>query len=957
MHAARPRPSLQWGCPALNPRVSRSPLRPRRVGPALAAALTAGGLGWPSTLHAQPGPAWTPEAEYSDTLFVTPGGDAVLAGPMLYSMIGGGDTAYEHASDPTLMGGGQHTKVGLSVQVYYSADTEGPDLTDPTKHMRYYINRGRSSNSMPLPPDVLSIGELPDVVRFGLDSNSPDDDLADWATLAKFPRTIAAIEWARYLNMPISFQLQTSVSHGGLFDGAIPGLSPVVYFPRETDLDAYTESRGADQCMWDVSDLCNVNLGNGSTYPANDPSQLVPSGATWGSFSFATPTLADSDLAVAMGMSPLPYRDLLMRNLADAIEQLVAIGNDPRYAGRFVAVAIDPEISNPSHRNDTYNLPSLSGPPLPRPFFEDYHPAMVREFAYYLRDRYAGDLNAFWDDFGADYLASGGFGHVHTLPTTWEDVDAPRDYPLSLTSPRSAYWQEWCNFQTRVLDEFLEELVDTAVEAGVPPSRIFTHQTLANGSYHPNRVNGKNQQWLDDWTHLESSRGYIGITQYQKFGVMGISGGKKNAYYENLARRDEAWGAPEYNPWVQVSTPYAPVGATLSEIQLILDKAWARRAQVLWMHSWGSPSHPAADVYTHYWTRDPITLLLQHPTSLEDWTPVNLIPKGGTWQATTANASYLEWPGANGPSFSYQAEDYPCLGVNTIAFDDGSPDVQFDMRVEFQAGGQWHQVVKPNWMRYGTDATHWWGIDLSREDPVNYSGTITGLRYHPVGHVDRWASVLELTLFGNNHFTTAMKDLLVAKRSTPRPALALLPVAPPLGARLDLIIPQAFGNGSADSRLVVYGNDPDANNTNYEDFGYAGNFYPATVTCGGVARSAIVAPASRLMGQIKTGRYRRLTLPNDAELKLRFGMGIVDGNASADGVRFRVLLRDHETRELVPVFSEEYRANEWAIRFADLSPWAGKTVDLLLETHAISNDTGDESAWAAPTFIGAGGGA
>ena len=191
-------------------------------------------------------------------------------------------------------------------------------------------------------------------------------------------------------------------------------------------------------------------------------------------------------------------------------------------------------------------------------------------------------------------------------------------------------------------------------------------------------------------------------------------------------------------------------------------------------------------------------------------------------------------------------------------------------------------------------------------------------------------------------------------------------MAVPTGTlRLDLPLrnPNVYSNG----RVVVYGNDT------FDDFGGPGNFYrKGEASCGGNYDSAIVAPASAYTGQVKTGKYRRLTLPGQpgptsaasvqAPVLLVFAIGIEDGYVSKDGVRFRVAVRDHADRTRTEVYSREWRLNVWSNdipgagwEVVDLTPWAGQTVDLFFETHAISDTTGDQSAWRRPRIITQGG--
>ncbi|HWM92432.1 MAG TPA: sulfatase [Thermoanaerobaculia bacterium] len=76
--------------------------------------------------------------------------------------------------------------------------------------------------------------------------------------------------------------------------------------------------------------------------------------------------------------------------------------------------------------------------------------------------------------------------------------------------------------------------------------------------------------------------------------------------------------------------------------------------------------------------------------------------------------------------------------------------------------------------------------------------------------------------------------------------------------------------------------------------------------------------------------------------RLDFGLGVLRQDMP---VTFRVLAGDEA------VFEETYpRKGNWGQRSADLSRWAGKTVDLTLETEG---KTGSVALWASPTLSGA----
>jgi len=840
--------------------------------------------------------AFIPEAEYQQTFFVTPNGDPNHSGPMILEMLGGGDA---------VMGGGEYAKVGVVAGIYYARMTEGA-----SDDYRFYITKGPKRRSLPLPPDVTDLSQLPSIVT---------DGLADWATSPSLiPRTIAGLEWARYYDVPISFQLHTIVSHGGTFGD------------EDIDINIYFETMGKDQCMWDVSDICD---------PDDDPATIDNAGASWGGFSFATPTLADPVLGAQMGYD-LRFQAYVKRNLQDGLRQTMEIASHPRYAGHIAGFAIDPEIHYPAHDNGT-PIPQhadYGGGTVVRPFLEDYHPVMCRQFAYYLRDRYGdatplndtnGDGVTFWGDFGTDYVNSGGFGHDHsTPPATWEDIDPPRKYPRTKSSVRTAYWQEWCNFRVEVMNDFLDRLVTWTIEGGVPPTRMFTHQTMANASYNENRAQWDNADWLDDWSHMETPGGYSGFSQYQPYGVNGYHNGKH--YYENLYRRDEGFGAPEYNPMViGAGGPWA----TPSEVRNCVRTAWDKRAHILWAHSWGSASHPAYDCYTTAWDQDPAT---RGPVG---WTLVNFDPHPTSDTrliATTTGNSYME-----SPTLSLDASQYTYLvAIMHPALARGQQ--MGEMRVDFQTQGDptWKTVTEDivRHQPYGTKA-----FPIHMASHPGWTGTVTRLRFHPIPTQDSNVYVKQLIAARPNALTSEFASLISDKKDTPRPAL---PSPVDVAAPMDLAA--SIATFSPSGNFTFYGTDQDSQLNQPNVF-----FYEDAVTCGGVSKTGIVAYAPYHLGLRKTGKYRRLRLPSNSEITLSFFVGIRDGYSSTDGVRFRVYLRD-EGRMLHNLFLKEWRWNQWTPKQAvDLTPYSGQVVDLFFETQGIAKTSGDASVWGEPLITAA----
>ncbi len=833
--------------------------------------------------------AFIPEDEYQQTFFVTPNGDPNHAGPMILEMLGAGDP---------VMGGGQYAKVGAVAGIYYARMTEGA-----AEDYRFYVTKGPQNRSIPLPPDVTDLSQLPSIVT---------DSLADWSNPAAVPRAIAGLEWARYYNVPISFQLHTVITHGGTF-----GDEPY-------DLNIYFETMGKDQCMWDVSDICD---------PDDDPATIDNAGASWGGFSFATPTVADPALAAQMGYD-LQFQAYVKRNLQDGLRQIMEIASHPRYAGRIAGFAIDPEIHYPAHDNGT-PIPrhaDYGGGLVSRPFVEDYHPVMCRQFAYWLRDRYGddtplGDTNGdgvtFWGDFSSDYLNSGGFGHDHsTPPAAWEDIDPPRKYPQYKSSTRTPYWHEWANFRVEVMNTFIDNLAKWAIEAGLPRTRIFSHQTCATGSYNANRANWNNMDWLDDWTHMEIPYGYSGISQYQPYGVNGYHDGKY--YYENLYRRDESWGAPEYNPMViGAGGPWA----SASEVRNCVRTAWDKRALILWAHAWGSTTHPVYDCYTTVWDQDPAT------GGFEGWTVVNfdLNPDNLRLTATTTGNSYLE-----SPDISLDASGHPFLVTHMHPHLTRGVQIA-ELRVDFKKSGD------PNWKTVTEDIVrhHPYGhrpFPIHMASHGDWTGTITKLRVYPLEMADANVSLKQLVAAAPNVFTSELASLIYDKKDTPRPQLA-----PAIDISTPLDLADSISPFSSTGNFVFYGTDADSQLNQANTY-----FYKANATCGGVSRVSIVAPPPTRLGIRRVGKWRSIRLPANSTITLSFAVGIQDGSTSTDGVRFRIYLRT-PNRMLHELFLKEWRWNQWSsTETVDLTLFSGKVVDLFFETQGISSASGDASVWGEP---------
>jgi hypothetical protein len=271
------------------------------------------------------------------------------------------------------------------------------------------------------------------------------------------------------------------------------------------------------------------------------------------------------------------------------------------------------------------------------------------------------------------------------------------------------------------------------------------------------------------------------------------------------------------------------------------------------------------------------------------------------------------------------------------------PNATGALRCDFQnsGGGTWYTVSVADLLRL-TGATGDFILDMSRHP--QWTGTITRLRLFPDCALNEHSFTDKLSVARQNPFTTAMQNLLVAKKDTPRGlGFGSNPPSPPLPIDLGAFIATAEASG----QLVVFGTDP-VSAGNYSDFGTAGNFTQQTVACGGSPDAAIVQPAATLLGMAKTGRFRKLELPNVADLHLSFTIGIENTYASTDGVAFRVVLRDAD-RAVHQLFAKEWRWNQWSKRFyVDLDAYKGQAVDLSFEVRGIAKTAGDQSVWGSP---------
>ena len=99
----------------------------------------------------------------------------------------------------------------------------------------------RAPVPLPLPPDVTSLSQLPAIVLYGedLDPGTTNDNLASWADTRRMPFAIASLEWARYLDLPMSVIQFGSLSDGGTTNSLWSSFN----------LDNFVEGMGKAHCV------------------------------------------------------------------------------------------------------------------------------------------------------------------------------------------------------------------------------------------------------------------------------------------------------------------------------------------------------------------------------------------------------------------------------------------------------------------------------------------------------------------------------------------------------------------------------------------------------------------------------------------------------------------------------------------------------------------------------------
>lgn len=130
-----------------------------------------------------------------------------------------------------------------------------------------------------------------------------------------------------------------------------------------------------------------------------------------------------------------------------------------------------------------------------------------------------------------------------------------------------------------------------------------------------------------------------------------------------------------------------------------------------------------------------------------------------------------------------------------------------------------------------------------------------------------------------------------------------------------------------------------------DGYGASVSVYPE-MSCGGVTKKGVLFmhPPYKKGAGYTFAEYGKLTLPN-VSAALRGMVGKRDGSALGDGVEFRLVVKDSTGRESV-VGEQHVATHSWMPIRADLSAWAGQTIQIKLIADAGGNTSGDWSGWA-----------
>jgi hypothetical protein len=216
--------------------------------------------------------------------------------------------------------------------------------------------------------------------------------------------------------------------------------------------------------------------------------------------------LVDGEYHLSLSSHNTEYRRYKERNLRAAAAWLKAFADGPD--GRLlVGVSTDSEVILNLH-----------------PYY-DYSPNAIAEFVDWLasRDRYGPGGR--WQGEGQGLTLPALNERYGTHFSRLEQVDPPR------SNDGSRFWQDWTAFRVLLVDHSVQEQVDWIRESGLPPERIFSHQSPAL----------EPEIFGDTLATADVVGGSLGITLY----------GPHAADREVMAAAralNPNWGVFEYNP-------------------------------------------------------------------------------------------------------------------------------------------------------------------------------------------------------------------------------------------------------------------------------------------------------------------------------------------------------------------------------------------------------------------------
>lgn len=191
------------------------------------------------------------------------------------------------------------------------------------------------------------------------------------------------------------------------------------------------------------------------------------------------------------------------RNLQAAVKVIADFAEE--HPDLFLAITIDPEI---------FMSPF---------YYADYNPDTLKEFVEFEKGKY-DSIEEFNEDMGTDF-------------SNWDKVDPPRPYlNKGDAQERNPFWEEWTEFRISLVDQFVQDEVDWSREAGLPASRIYTHQT----------VRFDNPHWMkyilaSTMKTAQVENGSLGITTLQELAF-------DRDLYAQARKLSPNWGNFEFNP-------------------------------------------------------------------------------------------------------------------------------------------------------------------------------------------------------------------------------------------------------------------------------------------------------------------------------------------------------------------------------------------------------------------------